>query len=57
MSEDQSVAEGDTHQAPPVTGIDQVDAALAKVDLSGSVDEQLQALNAALDSVQQVLRS
>jgi hypothetical protein len=42
---------------PPSTGIDLLDEALATVDLSGPVAEHPQQLTAAVDVLQQLLRT
>jgi len=43
--------------APPFTGVELLDEALARVDLGGPVGEHPQQLTAAVDVLQQVLRT
>ena len=42
---------------PPTTGVPEVDAALAAVRLDGPVEEHHQQLSAAVEVLQQVLRT
>lgn len=52
-----AVTETPERPAPPTTGVPEIDAALAAVTLDGPVAEHHQQLSAAVEVLQQALRS